>query len=370
MSFQQQVNNQTALGAAGDRASANPTASVDAGEGALVTGSQGLTVGAFAWVDPVNPRYANSFGSSSVGAPIGFVAREQQALITAFLQESSYVIPGGYQVTLFSAGDFWVVNSGTTATAYGDPVYADYSNGLVGNTIQPGVSFTASIGGVVTGSIGASFTATGVGTNLTTSAQTGYLSPGDIIAGVGIPTGTTIVSQTSGTTGAAGVYVTSVATTISAASATATSKVLNVTGITSGTLQPSDIISGGTIVNGTVITGQTTGSLGNTGTYTLSGSAQSFASGAVTSLSTVMVVTAVASGIIEVGDPVSGVNVTANTVVSGLLTGAGGTGTYKLTKASTAASTGMTGVGGVLVPKFKFSSVGAPGDLVKISSWV
>jgi hypothetical protein len=66
----------------------------------------------------------------------------------------------------------------------------------------------------------ASFTGTGSGTNLTTSAVTGIILIGDTVAGTGVPAGTTIVSQTSGTTGGAGVYVTSVATTSSGASLT------------------------------------------------------------------------------------------------------------------------------------------------------
>lgn len=54
-----------------------------------------------------------------------------------------------------------------------------------------------------TGSIGASFTGTGSGTNLTVSACAGYVGVGDVVAGTGVPNGTTIVSQTSGTSGTA-----------------------------------------------------------------------------------------------------------------------------------------------------------------------
>lgn len=66
----------------------------------------------------------------------------------------------------------------------------------------------------------ASFTGTGSGTNLTTTSVAGVILPGDTVAGTGVPAGTTIVSQTSGTTGGAGVYVTSAATTSSSASLT------------------------------------------------------------------------------------------------------------------------------------------------------
>jgi hypothetical protein len=66
-----------------------------------------------------------------------------------------------------------------------------------------------------------SFTATGSGTNLTVTSVTGIILVGDVVvSGSGIPAGTKIVSQTSGTTGGAGVYVTSVATTISSGAAT------------------------------------------------------------------------------------------------------------------------------------------------------
>lgn len=67
----------------------------------------------------------------------------------------------------------------------------------------------------------ASFSGTGSGTNLTTTGVLGKIMLGDTIAGTGVSGGTTIVSQTSGPTGGAGVYVTSAATTSSGASLTA-----------------------------------------------------------------------------------------------------------------------------------------------------
>ncbi len=68
----------------------------------------------------------------------------------------------------------------------------------------------------------ASFTGTGSGTNLTVASLVagGIIKVGDTVAGTGVPAGTKIVSQTSGTTGGNGVYVTSAATTSSSASLT------------------------------------------------------------------------------------------------------------------------------------------------------
>ena len=65
-------------------------------------------------------------------------------------------------------------------------------------------------------------TATGTGTStgttsLTMSAVTGTIPLGSTITGTGVPANTIIVSQTSGTTGGAGVYVTNNATTLTSA---------------------------------------------------------------------------------------------------------------------------------------------------------
>lgn len=88
------------------------------------------------------------------------------------------------------------------------------------------VSLGTGVGGVGTYNInnahtlGATFTGTGSGTNLTASAVSGLISVGDVILGTGVPANTTILSQTSGTPGGAGVYVTSNATTSVAAALT------------------------------------------------------------------------------------------------------------------------------------------------------
>lgn len=73
--------------------------------------------------------------------------------------------------------------------------------------------------------IGASFTGTGSGTNLTVTGVTGVIAAGDRVNGTGVPGGTNIVSQTSGTPGGAGVYVTNNATT-SAGAALTTNKLI------------------------------------------------------------------------------------------------------------------------------------------------
>ena len=89
--FQKQVNRQQAPAVAGDFASANPRASVLAGEAGLVAGASGVTVGKFAWVASDGVTTYN-YGTNP-NAPNGFVHREQQGLITTWLAESTMTVP-------------------------------------------------------------------------------------------------------------------------------------------------------------------------------------------------------------------------------------------------------------------------------------
>jgi hypothetical protein len=92
--------------------------------------------------------------------------------------------------------------------------------------------FGTGVGGVGTytvdnpQTVGASFTGTGAGTNLTVTAVTGVIAAGDRVNGTGVPANTNIVSQTSGVPGGAGVYVTNNATT-SAANALTSNKLIS-----------------------------------------------------------------------------------------------------------------------------------------------
>ncbi len=301
MGFQKQVNITPALAVAGDFASTNPRATVLAGEGALIAGVGGVYVGRFAWVNPNDLKTTLSVGQYAQ-APDGFVHRDQQALITAFLGEQSMQVPVGFPVTVFMEGDFWALLTGANAAVPGSAIYANYADGNV-------TAVAASTGASATGAIGSTFTATGAGTNLTTSAVTGLISVGDTISGTGVPAGTTIVSQTSGTAGGAGVYVTSVATTASAATVTSFGNKLNISAVASGLLAVGQSVTGTGVPAGAVITAQVSGATGGVGLYTISVAATAYAAS------------------------------TAITVVAGVLT------------------------------RWKAKSVAAVGELVKISTW-
>jgi hypothetical protein len=121
---------------------------------------------------------------------------------------------------------------------------------------------------------------------------------------------------------------------------------LTVTTVSSGTIAINQSLYGIGILPETVITALGTGT-GGTGTYTINRS-QTVASGTLNSATvgavvtatiagTTMTVSAVASGVLHVGQTVQGVGVTIDTIITALGTGTGGVGTYTLSVASTVA---------------------------------
>lgn len=297
MGFPMQVNVVAAPAVVGDWCDRNPRAFVDAGAGAFVAGTSGVTVGRFAWADALNLTVSN-FGA---GAPTGFVHREQQALITTYLADDSMMIPPGMGVTLASSAGVWAYNAGASTSAIDQVAYVNNSNGQV----QFGSNWT---GASVTGSIAA-------------NAVTGAIA---------------------GTT-------------------------LTVSAVTSGTLAVGQTISGTGVTAGTTITAFGTGT-GGTGTYTVS-IAQTVASEAITASGGTLTVSAVASGALGLGDALTGTGVTAGTAITGFLTGAGGAGTYLVNISQTVASETITVATGTAT-KWVALSVGAPGELVKMSTWL
>lgn len=141
MGFQSVINQTPAPAVEGDFASANPYASVVAGEGGLVAGSSGVTVGRFAWV-----AAGVVSNAQSSGAPTGFVHRHQQAVITQWLGASSMLIPPGLQMGLKSAGDFW--GRSTTVATIGQKVFASITDGTIA---------TGAAGATVTGFVETKF---------------------------------------------------------------------------------------------------------------------------------------------------------------------------------------------------------------------
>lgn len=266
--FQTQVNLYNPIGVEGDFASRNPRATaLSPNGGAFVAGPNGVNIGNFAWIasDGIT---VNSFATGAV-VPSGYVHRDQQGLLTEYLQAAGMLIPPGFPVTLMVAGDFLDLIAGGTAAVAGSACYARYSDGALFTGSSPA-------GATGTGSIGANFTATGTGTSLAVTVVTGLISIGDTIAGTGIPSGTTILAQVSGTTGGAGTYTTSVATTAAAATVTSFGNVLDVTAVT-GTFAIGDAVTGTGIPANATLASQVSGATGGIGVYTLDTPATAYA---------------------------------------------------------------------------------------------
>lgn len=325
MPFQSKINDNQAPAVAGDFASTNPFASVLAGPGALVAPAGGLIVGNFAWVGPQG-QVSQSFVS---GYQIGFLGRNEQALITQFLGEETLVVPEGFMVTLFNEGDFWAkFAAGATV---GNNVYADPNDGapLAGATAPSGATATASAGFTGTGTV------VNTSTTLTINTVTaGILSVGDVVTGTDIPAGTTILAQLTVTAGYGyglrGTYQMSAAATGSAGpeAVTSVSTTLDVTADLTGALNFGDVISGTGVTNGTTIGLQQ----------------NAFSGVASTATSTALTVTAVNgfSGPLLVGDTVIGNGIPAATTVASQTSGTpGGVGVYVLSQATTATAAGV-----------------------------
>jgi len=124
--FQQQVYLGTPLGVAGDLVGTNPRRSViPASGGNFVSGTGGVVVGNFAWIQVDNRSVRNTAVS---GVPDGFIARQGQALITVYLAEAGMTVPQGFGVNLFETGDYLFKANGAAA-ARGEKVFASLTDG-------------------------------------------------------------------------------------------------------------------------------------------------------------------------------------------------------------------------------------------------
>lgn len=305
--FQSQVNVQPAPGVVGDFCDANPRYSVDAGPGGLVAGLNGVVIGRFAWATyaAVDDDGAPAIVDNTGSGPVtGFVHREQQGLIVDYLAPAGMKTQRGFGVTLYSGGGFWAKNEGSDQALSGMKAYARYADGSIFFG-APNAPSTAVVTGAVAAST-ASVTGSIADNILTvTAVGSGVLVPGGTLSGTGVASGTKIVTQLSGTPGGVGEYAVNI---------------------------PEQDVDSTTISE-------------TYGTLTVSG---------------------VSSGVLGVGDTLSGADVVAGTSITALLTGVGGTGTYVVDNNTVVGSTTIT-AGTAVETKWFARSSGLPGEIVKIS---
>jgi hypothetical protein len=393
MGFPQQVNVQPAVAVEGDFASTNTNKFTRLPQGgAFIAGPAGLTVGAFCWADPTF-SVLNSFGS---GLPTGFVSREglRADIVTPGpgFPDASMVILGGTGIACFGAGDFYVRNKGTTTSAIGQKAYANFRTGLVtfAATGSPPTDAAVSVGSITANTLNVSSVAVNAFTGsiapavgsalavLTVSAiTTGGLYPGQAISNVPgtINPNTTVVAQLTGATpGGVGTYSLSLspASAVLSGAITGAGGWLTVTSMTNGKVYPGQTWSGGSnaFAAGTTILAGGSG-VGVAGTYPVS-IAQTLASTATaTGSGGFLTVTTITSGTLNPGDTITSTNTPAGTFVlpfgTGATTGVGIAGTYIISSAAGAGDTAMTVLAGIET-KYVVESIGAPGELVTISS--
>lgn len=124
MPFQTTVNLQQAPAIEGDFASEGPRHAALAGEAAYVSDGTAM-IGRFAWL-----AANGTINSNGKGTLIGFIHREQQALLTTYLAESGMVIPAGLMVTVSDEGDFFAKLTGAAST-YGAAILANTADGSI-----------------------------------------------------------------------------------------------------------------------------------------------------------------------------------------------------------------------------------------------
>lgn len=313
--YQTQVYNQPAQAVPGDRASQNPMATFDAGPGGLVADVGGVNVGSFCWViPPTDPNGAGQIATQQNGSgnAAGLLYNDTQGLNTVFLSDGTLGIPEGLPVSLATAGDWWVINNGSSFCEVGMKAYAAFGTGLTSFAASGAPTTAATATGSTIAAETFSVTGSISGDLLTVSAVgSGTVYPGATISGTGIATGTKIQSQVSGTAGGNGVYLLS--------------------------------ISQGQVASTTV-----SGTYGLFTVGTLSGSTL-FAVGQTLSVS---------------GSVVAGTHITH------LISGTGGSGsTFVVDNNTVVSSQSISSVGNVET-WFVATTSGAPGAIIKISSWV
>ncbi len=260
-------------------------------------------------------------------------------------------LSGGDQVVVV-CGDFvYAMESDYTPKCIGQ---MNSSTGLVG-IVDNGVNVYIVDGSYrytwfISNPSSAIFTGSISTTTLTVdSVLSGTIAVGQAIFGQGIAQNTVITALGTGT-GGTGTYTVSDSQTVASTQINSVAApavfdglivgtTLVVTAVTSGTIQIGQTIEAAGITDGTIITAFGTGS-GGVGTYTVSASQNlNYDAKFTASISTtVMTVTAVDEGVIANGDYVYGSTVSVNTLISSLGTGTGGTGTYNVNNSQTVGS--------------------------------
>jgi len=264
--------------------------------GAMLSASTRVPLGTFLSF-PTATAVGNYFGPTSTEAVdanvyfAGFTNSQKlpgALLITQYPQTSVGAYLRGGNISSLSLTQLQALSGVLTVTIDGTPHTSSAINlssatsfSAASELITTALGQTGPTQAVVTASVGATFTGTATGTSMVATSVTGVIHVGDVITGTGVSGTVSIVSQSSGSTGAAGTYITSASTTASSATISCASTTIDITAVSSGTIQIGQQVTGVGVASGTFITAFLTGS-GGVGTYTLTLSQSPIGSESVT----------------------------------------------------------------------------------------
>jgi hypothetical protein len=233
-----------------------------------------------------------------------------QAASTAFIQAAiAALLPTGVvcmwsgAITAIPTG--WYLCDGNNSTP-------DLRGKFVIGAGATAASVTAKAGASITGSVS--------GTTLTVSAVAsgGLISVGDIVSHASILQTATITGLGTGT-GGTGTYTLTYTGSTASFTGSISGTTLTVTAISAGTIIVGQVLTGNSVTSNTTITSQLTGTTGGIGTYVVDLSqtrssgdftgTYTLASTTLSVLSTVMTVTAVASGSLSIGQFLTGTGI-------------------------------------------------------------
>ena len=274
--------------------------------------------------------------------------------------------PANETITAYGTGTSTASSiSGTTLIIGGTTTgYYGVGSPITGTGVTAGTTITAVKNNTSTASHITGTTLTIGGT------LAGYYGAGQILTGGGVTANTVILGQVSGTPGGAGVYEVSISQTIGAGSvhaAISSTTTLTVNSVISGVIAAGDTISGTGVPAGTYVVSQLTGTAGGIGTYTVSNtllittnntvvtvygdvatainSTNAIVTNTATSGSisgTTLTIGGTITGVFAVGQMLSGSGVTAGTTITALGTGTGGAGTYTVSTSQTEGAATVT----------------------------
>lgn len=232
MPFQNQVYQEPAYGVPGTYASNNPSASVLAGEGALVAGTGGCTIAAFGWIQGDGQTVLNAPPGTSVGsgatatAVLGTEATYTVSALavnaagTGYAVDDTVTFTGGTATvtTIGTSGAVTAVTLKTSPAQTTDPAATGVATTTSGSgtgltldvTATPGTSSSGAVASVTVSAGGSGYTAVPTVT-ISGGGGTGATATATIYGGA--VTGVTVTDGGSGYTSAPTVTITQEAVT-------------------------------------------------------------------------------------------------------------------------------------------------------------